>query len=126
MKKIFQILIIVCGGLLLNSCYYDAFPEYDVIDDETNNDNVSYQSDIVPLFAQCVGCHNGTTPPNLDTNSYSNLLNSYVIANNADASTLYKSLLGIDGVSLMPPGSKWPDSKINLVKNWINQGAKDN
>ncbi len=126
MKKIFRILIIICGGLLLNSCYYDAFPEYDVIDDGTNNDNVSYQSDIVPLFAQCVGCHNGTTPPNLDTNSYSNLLNGYVIANNADASTLYKSLLGIDGVSLMPPGSKWPDSKINLVKNWINQGAKDN
>ena len=27
MKKIFQILISVSGGLLLNSCYYDEIPE---------------------------------------------------------------------------------------------------
>ena len=129
MKKIFQILIIVCSGLLLNSCYYDAFPEYEnVIDDNGDGDGdtvVSYQNDIVPLFVQCTGCH-GNTPPTLTSNSYANLIDGYVIPNNADGSILYKSLLGTDGVSLMPPGSAWSQTKITLVKTWINQGALNN
>ncbi|MFT5567849.1 MAG: hypothetical protein ACI81Y_002806, partial [Glaciecola sp.] len=33
---------------------------------------------------------------------------------------------GIDGVSLMPPGSQWPDTKINAVRDWIDQGALNN
>ncbi|NOR28587.1 MAG: hypothetical protein GQ540_08690 [Lutibacter sp.] len=132
MKKIVQILIIVCSGLLLNSCYYDAFPEYEdvIIDDGTDNGGggdtvISYQDDIVPLWGQCTGCHGGT-PPTLSTNSFDNLLNGYVVAGDADASTLYKSLLGTGGVSLMPPGSAWNQTKINLVKDWINQGALNN
>jgi len=39
---------------------------------------------------------------------------------------LYNSLIGTNGVSLMPPGSKWPETKISLVKAWIDQGAKNN
>jgi len=130
MKKIFQLLIIVGGGLLLNSCYYDAYPEYDDTTGGGGNGgggavDVSYATDIVPLWSQCTGCHGGIAPT-LNTNSYANLLNGYVIAGDATNSVLYKSLLGTGGVSLMPPGSKWSDTKINLVKNWINQGAKNN
>ena len=125
MKKLYQILMILGMGLLLNSCYYDAFPEdLNPIDPE---EEVSYQNDIMPLWVQCIGCHNGNEPPDLrDEFSYDNLLNGYVIPNDASASILYKSLLGTDGVSLMPPGSQWPDSKTDLVKAWIEQGAKDN
>lgn len=119
-------------GLFLNSCYYDAFPEYQDVDNGGDGGDggggdviVSYQTDIVPLWSQCTGCHGGI-PPTLNTNSYANLLNGYVVAGNAEASVLYKSLLGTGGVSLMPPGSKWPQSKIDLVKTWINQGAKNN
>ncbi|PHS54648.1 MAG: hypothetical protein COB01_00435 [Lutibacter sp.] len=129
MKKIFQLLVLVSMGLVMNSCYYDAFPEEEIIDPGTGGgavEEVSYSADIVPIWAQCVGCHSGNTPPNMQDNSYANLLNGYVVANDADASVLYKSLLGTGGVSLMPPGSKWSQSKIDLVKNWINQGAKDN
>ena len=113
----------------MNSCYYDAFPEYEDIDDGNNGGEdtvVSYQDDIVPLWGQCVGCHNGNTPPKMDTDSYTNLINGYIVKGDADASILYKSLLGTGGISLMPPGSKWPQSKIDLVKNWINQGALNN
>lgn len=125
MKKIFQFLIIMSMSLFLGSCYYDAFPE--VIIDVDLTTEVSYQNDIIPLWGQCVGCHNGNEPPDLRDNvSYSNLLNGFVVPNNADGSILYKSLLGINGVSLMPPGSQWPDSKINLIKNWIDQGALNN
>lgn len=121
--------MLVTVGLFMNSCYYDAYPEYEEIDNggdgDTGGVEVSYATDIVPLWSQCIGCHGGT-PPTLSTNSYTNLLNGYVVAGDAASSTLYKSLLGIDGVALMPPGSKWPNSKIDLVKNWINQGAKNN
>jgi len=124
MKNIFQILILLGMGLFLNSCYYDAYPEEELIPLPTD---ISYQNDIIPLWGQCIGCHNGTEPPDLrDEFSYNELLNGYVIPNDSEASILYKSLLGTDGVSLMPPGSQWPDSKIELVKAWIDQGALDN
>ncbi len=126
MKKLFQLLILITISLFVSSCYYESIYE-PVSEDEDNLENISYQNDINPLWAQCVGCHNGNEPPDLREDvSYDNLLNGFVIPNNAEESILYKSLLGLDGVSLMPPGSQWSDAKINLVKAWINQGALDN
>ena len=129
MKKLFKFLTIVGLSLFMTSCYYDAYPEEPFIDDGGNNGGVdiSYTDQIVPLWVQCTGCHKaGGDEPNLQDNSYNNLLNGYVVPGDAEASDLYKSLLGIGGVPLMPPGSKWSDSKINLVKDWIDQGAKNN
>ena len=111
-------------GLFLNSCYYDAFPEEEIVPPP---EDVSYENDVMPLWVQCVGCHQGNVPPDLrDEFSYDSLLDGYVVPFDSEESILYKSLLGIDGVSLMPPGSKWPASKISTVKAWIDQGAKDN
>jgi hypothetical protein len=125
MKKLFQFALPTICSLFLTSCYYDTV--YEDADDNGPAEDVSYQADILPLWGECVGCHNGVEPPNLeDMVSYDELLNGYVVPGDADASILYKSLLGIDGVSLMPPGSQWPDSKINAVKDWINQGALNN
>ena len=125
MKKLFQFTLPLIFSLFLTSCYYDSV--YEEVEDGGPVEELSYQADILPLWGQCVGCHNGSEPPNLeDTVSYNELLNGYVIPGDADASILYKSLLGIDGVSLMPPGSQWPDTKINAVKDWINQGALNN
>ncbi|NNL80927.1 MAG: hypothetical protein HKO67_10600 [Flavobacteriaceae bacterium] len=127
MKKIFHLAIIVSIGLFLNSCYYDSI--YEPIDTGNGEDpiEVSYQNDIIPLWVQCVGCHNGNEPPNLEDDvSYDALLNGFVVPGDAESSILYQSLLGTNGVSLMPPGVPWPDSKINLVRDWINQGALNN
>jgi hypothetical protein len=123
MRKLFQILMILSMSLYLNSCYYDAFPDEDLT---PSPEEVSYQNDIVPLWVQCAGCHNGNTPPNLSESSYNSLLDGYVVPSNAEASILYQSLLGTNGVSLMPPSGEWPASKISLVRDWIDQGAKDN
>ncbi|MCF6307081.1 MAG: hypothetical protein L3J09_03900 [Flavobacteriaceae bacterium] len=114
-------------GTSFNSCYYDALPEDENLpSDGEETELVSYQTDIVPLWVQCIGCHKqGGDLPNMEDNSYNNLLNGYVIPENADGSILYKSLIG-DGVELMPPGSGWPTAKIDLVKDWINQGALNN
>ena len=129
MKKVFQFIILVTVSLFISSCYYDSI--YEPIDTGGNGNGepqeVSYENDIIPLWVQCVGCHNGNEPPNLEDDvSYDALLNGFVVPGDADASVLYQSLLGINGVSLMPPGAQWPDSKINLVRDWINQGALDN
>ena len=128
MKKIIQLLLIAFIGVSINSCYYDAFPEDENLPGDGGGETelVSYQNDIVPLWVQCTGCHKeGGDLPNMEDNSYNNLLNGYVIPDNAEGSILYKSLIN-DGVELMPPGSGWPSSKIDLVKEWINQGALDN
>ena len=125
MKKI-QIITIVVASLFMTSCYYDAYPVVDETETPETTE-VSYATDIVPLWVQCTGCHKaGGDAPNMQDNSYTNLLNGYIVPNNAEASILYKSLLGIDGVAIMPPGSQWSQSKIDLVKNWINQGALNN
>jgi len=124
MKNLFKIIIMISMGLFLNSCYYDAFPEEEIVPPP---EDVSYENDVMPLWVQCVGCHQGNVPPDLrDEFSYDSLLDGYVVPFDSEESILYKSLLGIDGVSLMPPGSKWPASKISTVKAWIDQGAKDN
>ncbi len=123
MKTLYRFLLLISMSVFMNSCVYDAYPQ-----GETEiPDVVSYSTDVMPLWGQCVGCHNGSVPPDLrDENSYNSLLNGYVVPGNADASILFKSLHGVDGVSLMPPGSQWPQDKIDLVEAWIEQGALDN
>ena len=123
MKRVIQIIILGIIGMFLNSCYYDAY--YDI--DEVTED-VSYSADIQPLWdAGCVVCHDGNEPPDLrpDT-SYDALSNGWLVPGDAESSIIYQSLLGSNGVSLMPPGEPWPQADINLVRDWINQGALDN
>jgi len=124
MKKLFQYAITLILSLFLTSCYYDSV--YEAADSGVTPD-VSYQADILPLWGECVGCHNGNEPPNLvDNVSHAELLNGFVVPGDADASVLYKSLFGIDDVSLMPPSGMWSTARINLVRDWINQGALNN
>lgn len=131
MKKLFQFITLFSIGLFLNSCYYEAYPEYDPGNgDGPEPEDVSYMNDVIPLWSQCVGCHKGSTPPDLRDDathsSYDNLLDGYVIAGDSEGSILYQSLIQSNGVSLMPPGSPWPQTKISTVKAWIDQGAQNN
>lgn len=127
MKKIFQILIIVYGGLLLNSCYYDEIPEELIIDEipvdpsDPNYVEISFQNDIQTIFNvnNCMDCHNANRNPDLrDGNAYSSLVPTYVVADNADGSKLYNFLVsGHRDVT---------DEQLELIKAWINQGAANN
>jgi hypothetical protein len=129
MKNILKIFILISMGLFLNSCYYDSFPQD--IDDGGGEvpEEVSYSTDIMPLWeGQCVACHQGSVPPDLrPENSYDSLLNGFVEAGKSEESNLYLSLIHAPGVSPMPsPSNQWPASQTNLVKAWIDQGAKNN
>ena len=125
MKKIFQILLIVGGGLLMNSCYYDelqekVIPELPVDPDDPNYVEIKFATQIQPIFtSNCVGCHNTSRNPDLREGfARSSLIPQYVTASNADASPLYIKLAGgHQGLAT---------DKITLIKTWINQGAKNN
>ena len=85
----------------------------------------------VPGFvinAKCVFCHKGNEPPDLrEEVSYEVLTTEgWVVKGDANSSILYKSLLGVDGVPLMPTTGKLPDEQIEWVEEWINDGAPDN
>ena len=125
MKKIFQILLIVGGGLLMNSCYYDELqeriiPELPVDPDDPNYVEIKFATQIQPIFtSNCIGCHNASRNPDLREGfARSSLIPQYVTASNADASPLYIKLAGgHQGLAT---------DKITLIKTWINQGAKNN
>jgi hypothetical protein len=125
MKKIFQILLIVCGGLLMNSCYYDELqeriiPELPVDPDDPNYVEIKFATQIQPIFtSSCIGCHNASRSPDLRTGfAYSALVPQYVTASNADGSPLYVKLSG--------GHQNLATDKLTLIKTWINQGAKNN
>ncbi|MFO7674168.1 MAG: hypothetical protein R6V74_10715 [Lutibacter sp.] len=125
MKKIFQILLIVCAGLAMNSCYYDELqeriiPELPVDPDDPNYVEIKLGADLQPIFTNsCAGCHNASRSPDLRAGfAYNALVPQYVIANNADGSPFYVKLAGgHQNVSA---------ANLTLIKTWINQGAKNN
>ena len=125
MKKLFQFILMIIMGLVINACYYDAFPEEVnevIIDDPGDNptEDVSFQNEIQPIFtSRCIGCHGGTLNPDLrEGNSYTSLVPAYVNANNAASSALV--------IQLENGHQNVPNEDITLIKAWINQGAQDN
>ncbi len=107
---------------------------------------VSFARDIQPIFNSngCVNCHGGSGGLFLTQGqSYSNLVNvnaqaactnkKRVLPGNPDESVLYirTSSNSADTQcgqnSRMPQGSpRLPQETIDLIKNWIQQGAKNN
>jgi len=126
MKNIFKILLLVVIGLLINACYYDAYPEViEDIPDIPDDQEISFKNEIQPLFEFCIGCHNGSRDPDLrEENAYISLVPNYVIAGDAEGSQLYQYL---PGKGVHPEvGKDLTNAEIALIEAWINQGAKDN
>jgi len=122
MKNILNIALLVAMGLFLNSCYYDAFPE-EIIEPPVVIEDVSYTTDIVPLWAKCLGCHTSTNTLNLKDNSYSNILKGFVVPGDAEGSRLYNYLPGNGHHEV---GLSLEANDISLIKAWIDQGALNN
>ena len=81
---------------------------------------------------KCVSCHGaGGQPPDLSaTGALSSLVNVEgaggvvrVVPGDANASLLYQKLDGSAAGSRMPLGGMATDGEMELVRNWINQGA---
>ncbi len=97
------------------------------------NDSLTWQSDIWPLLEdRCLSCHSGATPNgdfdivNFDAwiHATSSSGNPYVVAGKPDSSELVWRLEGSNGLQRMPAtGAPLPSETIELVRNWISQGA---
>ena len=94
---------------------------------------VSYSLSVRPIFQRygCVSCHGGSGGFFLGT--VAQLLQGgdhgvTAIPGNADASTIIKKLSPNPPFGdRMPQGGPYlPDTTIKMIRDWINQGAKDN
>ena len=109
--------------------------------DSENLGEISYndqiQESIFRFSCSTAACHDASSAGGLDLTSYATLIvgsttGSVILAGNAEGSPLIWSLEGRDPignpVSIMPPAGRPPitRSEINLIKDWIDQGAKDN
>jgi len=101
--------------------------------EEKNSGEISYNNDIQPILnASCVNCHGDNG--GLSVSAYNNLMKGtsnngpVVIAKNGAGSLIVKKLQGVASGSRMPPepADKWSESKIETIKIWIDQGAKNN
>ena len=109
--------------------------------DSVNIGEISYndqiQESIFKFSCSTAACHDASSAGGLDLTSYSTLIEGstngpVILAGAAEESPLIWSLEGSDPignpVSIMPPAGRTPitKSEINLIKDWIDQGAKDN
>jgi hypothetical protein len=95
---------------------------------------VSFKADIIPILrVSCAidnTCHSGplNSGDNIDfdsTAAYQAIIDKQlVILNNPAASLLYVQVS--TGIMPKAPYSALPSAQVNLILNWIKQGAKDN
>ncbi|PJA73322.1 hypothetical protein CO151_13880 [bacterium CG_4_9_14_3_um_filter_65_15] len=101
--------------------------------------DVSFAADIQPIFnANCIGCHGAGGNGGLDLrdgSSYGNLVGVEAMgysllrveAGSSETSVLYLKLMGapVTGTR-MPVGGTLEQATIDLVADWIDQGARNN
>ena len=92
---------------------------------------VSFENDILPIIqSRCNACHGGDkgTEEGLDMNSYTNIMagsdnGTVIIAGDADNSLLVEMLVQ----NKMPKrGPKLTPPQVQLIIDWVNQGALNN
>ena len=117
-----RLIALLSACLLFAAC--DSTPPSQVKDDP------SYTVDIRPIFnASCVACHSGAGPSgNYDLSTRAGALGTgsdglpNVVAGDALLSLLFNRL----DAGTMPPAGRLDTVDIYNVRNWINQGARDN
>jgi len=108
---------------------------------------VSYSAEVVPILqTHCADCHSGggegETASGFGVTGYDDLMHGtqygqVVVAGSAMSSTLYHMVAGtVDPSIQMPPqhpealaegrGKPLSDEQIEIIKVWIDQGAKNN
>jgi hypothetical protein len=91
---------------------------------------VSFANDVLPIIqSRCIGCHGGDrTEEGLDMNTHANLMagsdNGPVIVPGDAANSL---LVEMVATQKMPKrGPKLTPPQVQLITDWVNQGALDN
>lgn len=129
MKALKFLFTVVLIALFFVGCKYDFIvpEEIPVVDpDDPNAEQISFSSDIIPIFeSKCVACHTtGKQRPDLSaTNAYSSLNSTrYLNSSEAEQSLIYSKPNPDAGGT----HQKYSAGEAALVLGWIKQGAKDN
>ena len=143
--------VVVLSAIIFGACEHEPFnasdfPNAPQNQDTTGNNNpgdtttpadpchpdtVYYARDIQPLlnsFCAYSGCHDANTASNdVILNNYQNVMQTGdVRPNRPDNSDLYEVLVETDPDKRMPYNQPpLEQSKINLIRKWINQGAQN-
>ncbi len=87
-------------------------------------ETASFADNILPILqTNCYGCHsvdNAVFGAGLILEGHSNLI-SFV-----DSNKFPEVLTGAGGLSVMPPSGQLTTSQIDLIQQWIDEGALDN
>lgn len=95
--------------------------------------NPTYVDDVLPVLRQsCVSCHGDDKQKGgLNLASFANMQQggssgAVVAAGDPDKSRLYLLMAHIDEPKMPPKADKLPDAQLNLMRLWIEQGAREN
>ena len=109
-----KIIFLAIFPLMILSCSKDKVIPYSGVN---CSDEISFSEDLLPLINQnCTGCHNNQ--------------NGYSLTNYDNISTNSKAIIGAmrgNNYQLMPKGGPMlPDSLIEIMECWVNQGKLNN
>ncbi len=123
--------LFVAFSLVLASCRHDPYIYEGLIVDEACDPNkVYFENDVLPLFqANCAtsGCHDaGTASEGVILNNFSNIVNTGdVKPGDPSGSDIFEVLNETDPDKVMPPTGKLPDAQIEIIRQWILDGAQN-
>jgi mono/diheme cytochrome c family protein len=107
-----------------------ALPEAEPTAAPVDADLVSFASDVMPILQNsCWKCHGGDkTEKGFDVGSYATLMagsekGAMVVPGDAANSKFYTL---IEQGKMPKRADKLPDDQIQLIRDWVNQGALDN
>lgn len=132
---------VILGLVFTITCKHEPYPfgtPNDPGSDTTKTndcdpDTVYFENDILPLLvSNCAtsGCHDQATgSKGVRLNNYANIINTGdVRPGNPNGSDLYEVITETRNDKRMPrpPAAPLSQTQINLIKKWIEQGAKNN
>jgi len=119
----------ICGGdgvVADDCCDEGEFTDGCGVCSGDNSSCVNFTDEILPIFENnCTGCHGGTGGLHLD--SYENVMSGgsnegVVISGNSSESLLWQKVNSGE----MPPTGNLSLNEIDLISQWINEGAQNN
>lgn len=94
-------------------------------------EGVSFSSDVMPIFeSECAACHGNFG--GWDASSYTSVLGTgnnapVIIPGDPENSLLAQKMVGTQTIGdIMPPGGLLPEDEIQVILDWIEEGALDN